>query len=87
MLAVSAGLMTAADSISVTPGGPVVIRAAKAQFELSAGGYWTASLNGLTIDRPAPGMSSDQVVIDGQPITLTNDFDRLEGARHRSGAR
>ena len=76
-------------SITVHPGGPVVIRTTSAEFDVLPSGYVQASLlkegKKLTLDDPQGG--GGFLVIGGKQVDLTYDFNqtRITGAQGKLG--
>jgi alpha-galactosidase len=83
-------------TVSVNPGGPILIKTSAAQFEILASGYVRASLlkdgKPLSLDEPLEDSASsgDHVVSGGKEIgSFTLDFDnvKITEARGKLGAR
>lgn len=83
-------------SVTVNPGGPVVVKTARAEFEVLPSGYVRGSLikegKLLTLDEPesGPSASSDYLVVGGQEIRdFAFDFDhvKVSEAKGKLGAR
>src|ERR1017187_7960974 len=80
------------DTVSVTRGGPIVIRTPRAEFETSASGYWSSALleNGarLTVDRPGAADTSDEAKIGGNAVgPFEIDYARIRVADNALGGK
>lgn len=86
------GTASSKGAVSVKHGGPIVIRTPKAEFEISAAGYWSSYLleSGarLTLDRPGTVESSDEVKVDGNatgPFAI--DYARVRVVNNAQGGK
>jgi alpha-galactosidase len=86
------GAASSKHAVSVKRGQPIVIRTPRAEFEISAAGYWRSYLlqNGarLTLDRPGAADASDEVRIDGNAVgPFRIDYARVHVSDNAQGGK